>query len=323
MRHRKYFLDLNDLQYKQIRLPLGKSFMRGILWLAGSVVIALLYGFIFNHIFGSPKQKLLSKQIEALKLQYSLAEKQIDNSMEQIKQLKLSDEIWYRPALNMDSLPESYRNPGFGGIDRFSDMNSFTNGEVMKSARLRIEEMRNMIKVQSESFTSIEERSVEWKYDLDHLPAIRPVDPKYRLGDGFMYREVHPVTGIPQWHYGQDFEVPYGTKVFATGDGKVVESGSSTGGFGNVVMIDHGNGLMSIYAHLSKINVPAGINVKRGDLLGLSGSSGSSTGPHLHYQINKFGQHVDANNYFSGDMNEDEFNKMIQAFQAKSKFNYR
>jgi murein DD-endopeptidase MepM/ murein hydrolase activator NlpD len=122
-------------------------------------------------------------------------------------------------------------------------------------------------------------------------------------------------------HYGQDFEVPYGTRVYATGDGKVVESDFNTGGFGNYVVIDHGYGLVSIYAHLSKINVPRDANVKRGDFIGLSGSTGSlSTGPHLHYQINKYGSPVSAIDFFNNDITQEEFEEMIQAFGSDSIF---
>jgi murein DD-endopeptidase MepM/ murein hydrolase activator NlpD len=320
MRHRKYFLDCNDLQYKQIRLSWWKKLLRLILWFTGSVVITIFYGTIFNHILGSPKEKMLTQQVETLRLQYSLANRELDNSLDMINSLKMSDEIRYRPILSMDGLPESYRNPGFGGVDRFSDLDGYPSSGMMKSVRFRIEEMKNMVSVQAESFSTIKERSGEWKYEMDHLPAISPVDPKFRLGDGFGYRQVHPVLGTPQWHYGQDFKVPYGTRVYATGDGKVIESGYNNGGFGNVVMIDHGNGLVSIYGHLSKINVPEGVNVKRGDLIGLSGSTGTSSGPHLHYQINKSGQHVNAINYFNNDMSDEEFNEMIQAFESKSKF---
>jgi murein DD-endopeptidase MepM/ murein hydrolase activator NlpD len=220
----------------------------------------------------------------------------------------------------MDSLPELIRNPGFGGTERFRELNGFIYSDVMKSTRIRIEEMKNRTNVQGESFTSVEERSADWKYEMDHYPAISPVDPSFRLGDGFRFREKHPVLGIGRMHYGQDFEVPYNTRVYATGDGRVIGSGYNSGGFGNYVVIDHGNGLWSIYGHLSKINVPKGINVKRGDLLGLSGSSGTSSGPHLHYQINKSGLPTNSLNYFNNDVSTEEFNEMIQAFSSKSIF---
>lgn len=320
MRHRKYFLDLNDLQYKQVRLPLARKFLHFFFWVAGSFAVTIIYGSIFENIFGLPKETMLNQQIGNLKIQYSLAGRELDNSLKTIKSLKMSDEIRYRPILEMDSIPETFRNPGFGGVDRFSDLDGYNNSALMKAIRTRIEELKNMANVQAESFVSIKDRSEAWKFEMGHLPAISPVDPMYSLGDRYGYREHHPVLGIGRMHYGQDFRVPYGTRVYATGDGKVASAGSNSGGFGNVVIIDHGNGLRSYYAHLSEISVSEGMIVKRGDKVGLSGDTGSSTGPHLHYQINKFGQPLNAINFFNNDVSEDEFKDMIEAFASKSKF---
>jgi len=125
----------------------------------------------------------------------------------------------------------------------------------------------------------------------DYLPLICPVTVTVRRGDGLKFREVHPVLGTPQWHHGQDFSTPYGTEVYATGNGKVIRAGWNIGGHGNYVEIDHGYGYHSSYSHLSKIKVSTGMDVKRGDLIGLSGSSGVSSGPHLHYQIMLYGHY--------------------------------
>jgi murein DD-endopeptidase MepM/ murein hydrolase activator NlpD len=320
MRHRKYFLDLNDLQYKQVRISFEKKLLRIALWFAATLAITLFYSTLFEKLFGSPKEAVLKQQIESIKLQYSLISREMDRSAAGISSLRMSDEIRYRPILSMDTLPDTYRNPGFGGVDRFEDLDGYSTSLLMKNARNRIEEMKNMVAVQTESFRTIGERTSEWKIEMDHLPAISPVDPSFRVGEGFKWREVHPVLGTGRMHFGQDFEVPYGTKVYATGDGKVVESDWNTGGFGNVVIIDHGYGLESIYGHLSKILVPLGMNVKRGDLVGLSGSTGISSGPHLHYQINKYGQPTPATNFFNNDVTQEEFKEMIDAFESKSRY---
>jgi murein DD-endopeptidase MepM/ murein hydrolase activator NlpD len=292
---------------------------RSLLFIAGSILVAVFYSTIFENLFGSPKEKMLTQQIENLKLQYSLIGRQLDNSIKDLDNFRQSDEIRYRPILQMDSVTESYRKGGFGGVDRFSDLNGYINSRLLISYRTKIEEIKNMANVQNESFKSISESSIEWKTEMDHQPAISPVNVKYRLGDGFIFRPVHPVLGTPQWHYGQDFEVPFGTEVYATGDGKVIESGWS-GGFGNCIVIEHGYGLHSTYGHLSEIKVPLGMNVKRGDLIGLSGNSGTSSGAHLHYQIEKFGKHTAAINFFNNDVTSEEYTEMIQAFGSKSKF---
>ena len=225
---------------------------------------------------------MLEQQVENIRLSYSLIGRELDNSVKSLEEFRLSDDKLYRPILDMDTLPDSYRKAGFGGVDRFSDLAGYENSDLIIAFRTKIEEIKNQANIQNESFKLLEEKTDEWKREMDHMPLISPVDVKYRLGDGFKFREVHPVLGTPRMHYGQDFEVPYGTNVYATGDGKVIESGWNSGGFGNCVVIDHGYGLQTIYGHLSVIKVSTGMNVKRGDLLGLSGSTGLSSGPHLH-----------------------------------------
>jgi murein DD-endopeptidase MepM/ murein hydrolase activator NlpD len=318
-RRHKYILDLSDLQYKLVRLPWKIKLLRISLWFAASIIIALFYGTVFEKYFGSPKERILNQQIENMKLQYALLGREMDNSVAALNSYRLSDDRRYRPILNMDSVPDSYRKAGFGGVDRFRDLAGYNNSGILIFSRTKIEEIKNMVKVQNESYKTIEEIAVEWKREIDHFPGISPVSVEFRLGDGYKFRAIHPVLGTPRMHNGQDFEVPYGTEVYSTGDGKVVESGWNSGGFGNCVVIDHGYGFQTVYGHLSNIRVPKGMNVKRGDLIGISGSSGLSSGPHLHYQVEKSGQHMNPINFFNNDMSFDEYRDMIQAFESKSK----
>jgi murein DD-endopeptidase MepM/ murein hydrolase activator NlpD len=320
LRNRKYVLDLTELQYKQVRLPWKKKLLNFTLWLAGSLIIALIYGVVFERFFGSPKEKLLEQQVDNMRLQYSLIGRELDNAMATLNSFRLSDDIRYRPILDMDSIPESFRKGGYGGVDRFRDLTGYMNSPLLISFRTKIEEIKNMANVQSESYDNIMERSSEWRREMDHFPGISPVSVKFRLGDGYRFRAIHPILGTPRMHNGQDFEVPYGTSVYATGDGQVVESGWNSGGFGNCIVIDHGYGLQTVYGHLSEIKVVRGQNVKRGDLIGISGSTGLSSGPHLHYQVEKYGRHTDPINFFNNDMSLEEYNEMIQTFESRSKF---
>ena len=320
MRNRKYVLDLSDLQFKQVKLAWKEKLLRLFLWFGVSIVLAVLYGTVFDNMFGSPKERILSQQIENLKLQYSLIGRQLNNSMASLNSFRLSDDKRYRPVLDMDSVPGTIRKAGYGGIDRFRDLEGYMNSDLLISYRSKIEAIKNMANVQKESFKSVAIRSVEWRRQMDHFPAISPVNVMYRLGDGFKFRQIHPIYGTPRMHYGQDFEVPYSTEVYATGDGIVAESGWNSDGFGNYIVIDHDYGIQTTYGHLSNIRVSKGMNIKRGDLIGLSGSSGTSSGPHLHYQIEQFGNKKNPLNFFNNDMSEEEFKEMIQAFGSKSKF---
>jgi murein DD-endopeptidase MepM/ murein hydrolase activator NlpD len=233
--------------------------------------------------------------------------------------LEMSDENRYRPVLDMDTVPQSFRNMGTGGVNKFDELEGYDNSLMMISFRKKVEDLRNRTTIQYESFRAIDETKDEWKREMEYLPMISPVNVIYRLGDGLKFRDKHPVLGTPQWHHGQDFSTPYGTEVFATGSGKVIEAGWS-GGFGNCIVIDHGYGYRSTYGHLSNIRVSTGMNVKRGDKIGLTGSTGTSSGPHLHYQIDLFGQYKNPLYYFNNDLSEDEYFEMIQTLTSQAKF---
>ncbi len=319
MLHRKYFLDLSDLQYKRVRLPWKSKLVQAALWVVAVIAIAWLYNSLSEALFGSPKERLLSQEIENIKLQYSLLGRQIDNSEKILNDLEFTDESRYRSVLDMDSIPVSVRKMGFGGVNRFGELEGFENSKLMISFQRKVEDIKNRTTIQYQSFNAIEERKNEWKREMEYLPMISPVNVIYRLGDGVKFREVHPVYGTPQWHHGQDFSTPYGTEVFATGSGKVIEAGWN-GGYGNCIVIDHGYGYRSTYGHLSNIKVTVGLNVKRGDLIGLTGSTGTSSGPHLHYQIDLYGQYKNPLYFFNNDLTENEYFEMIQTLTAQSIF---
>ncbi len=275
--------------------------------------------FIEDRI-GSPKERVLEQQIERMKLSYSILDRKFSNASKSLRYLQQSDDYRYRPILNMDSIPSSFRNPGYGGVDRYREFGSLQNASLIISSHQKLDALINMAKVQDESYKALQERRDEWIKEFEHIPWISPVDVTIPRGDGLKMREIHPVLGIPRWHFGQDFSCPYGTQVYATGDGKVVTAGYSSNGFGNHVIIDHGYGFQSIYGHLSKIEVSEGMNVKRGDLVGLSGNSGTSSGPHLHYQVDLFGTHQNPLYFFSDDLSHDEYLKMITVLSSRTKF---
>jgi hypothetical protein len=315
---RKYFLDSTDLQFKQVRLPWKSKLIRFIIWSIACIGITIIYTAIFNSMYGSSKEKLLSQEIENIKLKYSIMGMQIDNSLKILNGLRLSDDNSYRPVLGMDSIPVSVRNMGFGGVIRYEEFDGYDNSELMVLMRKKVDEIKNRATVQFESFKAVEEQKNEWKREMEYLPMISPVNVIFRLGDGLKFREIHPVLGTPQWHHGQDFSTPYGTEVFATGSGRVIEAGWN-GGLGNCIVIDHGYGYRSTYGHLSNMKVTVGLNVKRGDLIGHTGSTGTSTGPHLHYQIDLYGQHKNPLHFFNDDLTEDEYFDMIQTLTSQAK----
>jgi len=124
--------------------------------------------------------------------------------------------------------------------------------------------------------------------------------PGYTTINSYFGNRIHPILKVPKLHTGIDIKVPAGKDVVAAGNGKVVTSGT-LGGYGKTVIIDHGGGIMTLYAHNSKLLVSEGSNVTKGQKIALVGSTGVSTGPHVHFEVRKNGQYVDPIPYVRGN----------------------
>ena len=158
---RKYFLDSSDLQYKQVKLPWKSKLMRFVLWAIACIAVTLLYTTVYNKMFGSMKEKVLSQEVEDMKLRYSIMRMKIDNSLEVLDDLELSDGNRYRPVLEMDSVPASVRKMGTGGVNKYEELDGYDNSNLMIIARKQLDEIKNRSTMQYESFRAIEERKNE------------------------------------------------------------------------------------------------------------------------------------------------------------------
>lgn len=311
LKRKKYVFDTANLQFLQHRRKWSEKFLRFSLFLVVSVLLTLLYSVIFHHYFGYPQQERLSQKIEEMKLNYDLLDRKVDGYSAIVADMRSDDNSSYRAILDLPVIPENISEGGAGGVFRFSDLSGYMNTEMMTAIRSKLENLRTETTIQYNSFTELVEKAADWKQMWEHLPYIRPVNVSMPLGDGVKFREHHPVTGSPRWHFGQDFRCPQGTEVHATGAGIVYYAGNENDGFGIKVVIDHGYGYRTIYGHLSKYMVKIGQKVKRGDLIALSGDTGVSSGPHLHYQIDLFGSHVNPLWYFDDNLTEGEYFQML------------
>jgi murein DD-endopeptidase MepM/ murein hydrolase activator NlpD len=310
-RRKNYVFDHANLQFMQHRRKGSEKLLRFALWFSLSIAATLIYSLIFHRLFGSPKEDLLQQQVDELRLRYTLLERQIDRSSAAVAEMRSSDNTSYRAVLDMPLIPADISQGGAGGTNRTADMTGFTYSDLMIRVRSKFDNLKTQTNIQYNSFTEVTARADEWKDMWAHLPYIRPVNVTMKLGDGMKFREKHPVLGSPRWHFGQDFRCPIGTEVHATGAGIVAYSGNQHDGFGIKVVIDHGYGYQTIYGHLSEFNVRRGQKVSRGDFIGLSGNTGTSTGPHLHYQIDLFGAHVNPLWYFQDNLTEEEYYMML------------
>jgi murein DD-endopeptidase MepM/ murein hydrolase activator NlpD len=311
LKRKKYVFDTANLQFLQHRRKWSEKILRFSVFFIVSVTLTLLYSAVFHHYFGHPQLDRLSQKVEEIKLNYDLLDRKMDAYSGLIADLRSDDNSSYRAILDLPEIPASISEGGAGGVLRFTDLSGYMNTEMMTVMRSKLENLKTETTIQYNSFTELTEKAADWKDMWEHIPYIRPVNVTMRLGDGFKFREHHPVLGSPRWHFGQDFRCPVGTEVFATGAGTVYFAGNDHGDFGNNVIIDHGYGYRTIYGHLSECMVKKGQKVRRGDLVGLSGNTGLSSGPHLHYQIDLFGSHVNPLWYFDDNLTEEEYFKML------------
>ena len=214
----------------------------------------------------------------------------------------------------MHEIPAQVRNAGFGGVNRYSYLDGLDQGGLLKSTTVRMDVLTKKSYVQSKSFDEVAQLSKRAGDMASCIPAIPPINPdpsNYRLSSGFGYR-VDPVYGRSARHTGVDFAMDSGNPIYSTGDGVVESVKFEFFGYGNHVVIDHGFGYKTRYAHLRNIGVVEGMKVKRGECIGESGNSGKSTGPHLHYEVIYKGSPVNPSNYYDLTITPEEYAAMVQ-----------
>jgi murein DD-endopeptidase MepM/ murein hydrolase activator NlpD len=309
----KYKFNHETLSFDKIRLGIRQLLLRLFAYFVGSLFLAGLYGFVFAFIFDSPKERALKREIEQLTLQYDLMNREMENVEKVLGHLEETDDNLYRTIFEAEPVPASYREGGIGGVNRYEELEGFSNSDLIIETATRLDKIRKKIYVQSESFDHLIALSKEKEEMLSSIPAIQPVSNKdlKRTAGGYGYR-IHPIYKISKFHAGMDFTAPTGTDVYATGNGVVSLVKSERRELGNHIIIDHGFGYQTVYAHLDHFNVRVGQKVNRGDIIGFVGSTGLSTAPHLHYEVKVSGRNVDPAMYFFNDLTPAEYDSMIE-----------
>jgi murein DD-endopeptidase MepM/ murein hydrolase activator NlpD len=309
----KYKFNHETLSFDRIRLGLRQTFLRLFGYFVASLFLAGIYGFIFAFIFDSPQEKALKREIAQLTLQYDLMNREMENVEKVLTHLQETDDNLYRTIFETEPVPSSYREGGIGGVNRYQELEGFSNSDLVIETARRLDRIRKKIYVQSESFDELVAYAKEKEEMLSSLPAIQPVSNEdlKRTASGFGYR-IHPIYKISKFHAGMDFTAPTGTEVYATGNGVIRTVKSARRELGNHVIIDHGFGYQTTYAHLEKFNVREGQKVKRGDVIGFVGSTGLSTAPHLHYEVRANGKQVDPALYYFNDLTPAEYERMLE-----------
>ena len=309
----KYYYDTKTLSYKRIELSGLNKLKRLFYFLIGSAFTGLLMVIIFFQFFDSPKEKRLNREIDALTSQYEI----VDDKLRQVElvldDVQNRDDNIYRVIFEADPIPKSIRKAGYGGVNRYENLKGFNNSNLIINTSEKVDQISKQLYIQSKSFDDIIELAKNKTDMLAALPAIQPVSNKNlsRMASGYGYR-IHPIYKTRKMHSGMDFSAKSGTPIYATGDGKVSKVRRSRRGYGNHVIIDHGFGYKTLYAHMKKYAVKRGQKVKRGEVIGYVGSTGTSVAPHLHYEVHKDGRKINPVNFYFNDLNPEEYEKMLE-----------
>ena len=313
---RKYVLNPRTLAYEVKKRPKKLRIMRSVALLAASLALAVLYFWIYTSVLGLdlPKTVMLKKKNAGWRSKMEVLNTRLDRYDEALEALQMRDDDIYRSIFGMHEIPAEVRNAGFGGVNRYEHLEGADQLGYLKNTVMRMDVLTKKSYVQSKSFDEVAQLSRKAGDMASCIPAIPPVVPDrkiYRLSSRFGFRK-DPFTGRSKRHTGVDFALKPGNPVYASGDGVVESVKFEFFGYGNSVLINHGFGYKTRYAHLKSICVTEGMKVKRGECIGESGNSGRSSGPHLHYEVIYRDNHVNPANYFDLEITPEEYSTMVQ-----------
>lgn len=313
MKRLKYKYNPDSLSFEKAKYSVRDYVVSSLKYLFAGLVIGTIAVVIYASFFKDPETERLGQEIRFLRGQIEELNNQIDTLDFFARDLQEKDDNVYRSIFGADQYPEHVRKGGIGGIDRFRNLRGYSNSERVIDTYKRISRLQRALVAQSKSYEELFALANSKEEMLQSIPAIQPVsnaDLK-RIASGFGFR-VHPIYKIAKQHAGLDFSAEVGTEIYATGDGKISAVNSKLSGYGRHVIIDHGYGFETLYAHMSKVAVREGEKVKRGQVIGYVGNSGLSTGPHLHYEVIKNGEKVDPVFYFYNDITPEQYEDMLQ-----------
>jgi len=293
-----------EFTFKKKLKRFSRIFLSGLFW-------GVVFFFLANHFIQSPNEKILRSEYNQLLAQYKLLNQDMTEMQRVLIELEQRDNSLYRALMGTDPIPLQVRQHVVNSESRYVNLKNARNEELINKTTIGLDKLKKQLYVQSKSYDEIVELTKTQKDKLLHIPAIQPVLNKNlkRTASGYGIR-LDPIYKTKKFHKGMDFSAPIGTKVFATGNGTISFLGWKQG-YGNCIIIDHGYGYKTLYAHLHKFNVKKGAKVTRGSVIAFVGNTGKSTGPHLHYEVHLNGKAIDPRNYYYLDLTPKEYDEMV------------
>ncbi|MFK7783828.1 MAG: M23 family metallopeptidase [Crocinitomicaceae bacterium] len=316
----QYKYNPETLTYEEVTVSLGRRIFRVILVSAPSVLIGIVLTLVFTQRVDTPREKDLLRDLELQEAELKKLQKGMLLVNEVLDDVQDRDDNLYRNVLYAEKFPEDMRRMGTGGSDKYSYLKGLRNDSLLILTSQGLDQLERRLNAQSVSFRELLKLVKVKENMITCIPSIQPVrnsDLKKPIS-GYGWR-IDPIYKTRAMHSGMDFTADKGTEVYATGDGVVQIVENKAWGYGKSIVINHGYGYQTRYAHLSAVGVSEGQKVKRGFLIGLIGSTGRSTGPHLHYEVIKNGEKVNPIAYYHNDLSPDQYEELLKVSNKSSK----
>jgi murein DD-endopeptidase MepM/ murein hydrolase activator NlpD len=307
----KYQFNPESISYEKVEVNIKTRLVNGLKHMASSSVLAIVMVVILFNFFGSPKERSQEREIQQMKTQYERLYGKMEKIQAVVGDIEQRDDNLYRVIFEAEPIHSNIRKAGIGGVNRYKHLESMDNAELVIATTKKLDQISKSVYIQSKSFDDVEDMVKNKFKMLSSIPAIMPIAIKDfgRISAGYGWR-IHPIYKTRKFHDGMDFTGKVGTPIYATGDG-VVKVVKKERGYGKKIIIDHGYGYTTVYAHLDGYNVKRRQKVKRGEIIGYLGNTGVSTGPHLHYEVRKNRKTQNPINYYFNDLTADEYDRMV------------
>jgi murein DD-endopeptidase MepM/ murein hydrolase activator NlpD len=311
-RKKKFHFNPETLNYEETDNTLFFRIRQLLIHLFSGVSLGAVFFFIFVTFVDSPEERQLEQEKSRLYTQYKVLERGMDDLQDVITDLQLRDDNLYRVIFQADPIPYSVRKATAANSEYYDQLLNMTSSEIAVTTTKKYDELRKQLYIQSKSYDELVNLAKNQEQMLQCIPAIQPIANKdlRKAASGFGWR-IDPIYRTRRFHEGMDFTAPTGTDIYATGNGTIVQTGWKQG-YGNCVQVNHGFGYITLYGHMSLIKCRVGQKVKRGEVIGLVGSTGKSTGPHLHYEVHYKGTVMNPQNYYFLDLTPEEYDQMVQ-----------
>lgn len=308
----KFFYNEKTLSYEKIEVSFGQRLGKAAVF---CTALALYTGLIMwvAPQKSTANEKMYLKELTDLRKRFQDINTQLEDMSIAMQNIHERDAALYRQVLDMNPTDDAVWNGGRGGSDKYEDLRNMNDAELLIATTKKIAELRHKIAVSATSQDEIIAKAEKKEKQLQSVPSIRPirhVQKSITQMSGFGYRK-HPIFKIQKLHTGIDFGAPVGTPIYATGDGKVIRIENKSTGYGKNVVIDHGYGYQTLYAHMSEYNVKVGQQVHQGQQIGKVGNTGSSTGAHLHYEVIFKGEKVNPLPFCTQNLTPDEYRELV------------